>query len=57
MRLVTFRNLVGASRVGAFVEGGLIVDLNSACSLYLKEYKNEQAHERLLTCKRSDFWR
>jgi 2-keto-4-pentenoate hydratase/2-oxohepta-3-ene-1,7-dioic acid hydratase in catechol pathway len=47
MRLVTFKNLVGASRIGAFVEGGLVVDLNSACSLYLKEYKNEQAYERM----------
>jgi len=39
MRLVTFQNSVGASRIGAFVEGGQVVDLNSACSLYLKEIK------------------
>jgi len=47
MRLVTFQNSVGASRIGAFVEGGQVVDLNSACSLYLKEHKNEQAFERM----------
>jgi len=47
MRLVTFRNSVGATRIGAFVEGGQVVDLNSACSLYLKEHKNEQAFERM----------
>src|SRR5882672_3704986 len=47
MRLVTFQNSVGASRIGAFVGGGQVVDLNSACSLYLKEHKNEQSFERM----------
>src|SRR5260370_15927236 len=47
MRLVTFQNSVGASRIGRFVGGRWVVDLNSGCSLYLKEINNEQSFERM----------
>src|SRR6267378_1700341 len=47
MRLVTFENLVGASRVGAYVGSGQIVDLNSACALYLRDHQHEAAFDRL----------
>ena len=47
MRLVTFENLVGASRIGAYVGSGQIVDLNSACALYLRDHQHEAACDRL----------
>jgi 2-keto-4-pentenoate hydratase/2-oxohepta-3-ene-1,7-dioic acid hydratase in catechol pathway len=47
MRLVTFQNPVGVSRIGALTAGGKIVDLNAASALYLKEKEHEPAHERL----------
>lgn len=47
MRLVTFENLVGASRIGAYVGSGQIVDLNSACALYLRDHQQEAAFDRL----------
>lgn len=48
MRLVTFENPSRHSRIGALAgnDGG-IVDLHSACALYLKEGEHEQAFERL----------
>lgn len=48
MQLVTFENPSHVSRTGA-VSGNdaHIVDLNSACALYLKDHENEQAFERL----------
>jgi 2-keto-4-pentenoate hydratase/2-oxohepta-3-ene-1,7-dioic acid hydratase in catechol pathway len=47
MRLVTFENLVGTSRIGAYVGSGQIVDLNSACALYLRDQQREGAFDRL----------
>src|SRR6267143_1511758 len=47
MRLVTFENLAGSSRIGAYVGSGQIIDLNSACALYLCDHQHEAAFERL----------
>jgi len=47
MRLVTFENLAGSSRIGACVGAGQIVDLNSACALYLRDQQHEAAFDRL----------
>lgn len=46
MRLVTFENPLGASRIGAYVSGK-IFDLNSAYALYLRDHQKEAAPERL----------
>ena len=47
MRLVTFLNSVGQSRIGAVAENTKIVDLNSACSLYQRDVRQEGSHARL----------
>ena len=47
MRLVTFEDPVRQSRVGALTSDGRIVDLHSACALYLREVENESAFYRL----------
>src|SRR5438477_9345228 len=47
MRLVTFEDPVRQSRVGALTTDGRIIDLHSACALYLREVENESAYERL----------
>lgn len=52
MRLVTFEDPVRRSRIGAMTNDGLsysgrIVDLNSACALYLREVESESAFQRL----------
>jgi 2-keto-4-pentenoate hydratase/2-oxohepta-3-ene-1,7-dioic acid hydratase in catechol pathway len=47
MRLVTFENLVGASGIGAYIDSGQIVDVHSACALYLRDRQHEAAFERL----------
>jgi len=47
MRLVTFEDAVGRSRIGAMTADGGIVDLNSACALYLRDVEHEDAFERL----------
>src|SRR5882762_755892 len=47
MRLVTFENLVGASRIGAYVGSGQIIDLSSACALHLRDHQHEAAFDRL----------
>jgi 2-keto-4-pentenoate hydratase/2-oxohepta-3-ene-1,7-dioic acid hydratase in catechol pathway len=47
MKLVTFEDSVRRSRVGALVADGRIVDLNSACALYLRELEHESAFDRL----------
>ncbi len=47
MRLVTFEDRARRSRIGALTREGLIVDLNSACALYLREVKGESAYSRL----------
>jgi 2-keto-4-pentenoate hydratase/2-oxohepta-3-ene-1,7-dioic acid hydratase in catechol pathway len=47
MRLVTFENLAGASRIGAYVSSGQIIDLNSACALHLRDHQHEAAFDRL----------
>jgi 2-keto-4-pentenoate hydratase/2-oxohepta-3-ene-1,7-dioic acid hydratase in catechol pathway len=47
MRLVTFENPVRASRIGALIDNDRIVDLHSACALYLRDAEREAAPERL----------
>ena len=47
MKLITFEDSVRRSRVGALLADGRIVDLNSACALYLREVENESAFDRL----------
>jgi len=47
MRLVTFEDLAWRSRVGAVTVDGRIVDLNSACALYLRDVEDESAFGRL----------
>ena len=47
MKLVTFQNSIGQSRVGAVTDGDQIVDLNSAYALYLRDVRDEGAYSRL----------
>jgi len=48
MRLVTFENSAHQSRIGALASSdGRIIDLNSACALYLKDRENESAFQRI----------
>jgi 2-keto-4-pentenoate hydratase/2-oxohepta-3-ene-1,7-dioic acid hydratase in catechol pathway len=47
MRLVTFENSAKQSRIGAIAAGDRIVDLNSACALYLRDVESENAFYRL----------
>jgi len=47
MRLVTFENQARQARIGAATEDGRILDLNSACALYLRDVEGEEAHDRL----------
>jgi 2-keto-4-pentenoate hydratase/2-oxohepta-3-ene-1,7-dioic acid hydratase in catechol pathway len=47
MRLITFEDSVRRSRIGALAPDGRIVDLNSACALYLRNVEDEGAFYRL----------
>src|ERR1051325_2182458 len=47
MRLVSFLTSWGEIRTGAVSPDGAIVDLNSACALYLRDSENEAAYVRL----------
>ena len=47
MRLVTFEDPAQRSRTGAVTADDRIVDLRSACALYLRDVENESAFERL----------
>jgi 2-keto-4-pentenoate hydratase/2-oxohepta-3-ene-1,7-dioic acid hydratase in catechol pathway len=47
MRLVTFEDGARQPRIGAVTADGRVVDLNSACALYLREVENESAYTRL----------
>jgi 2-keto-4-pentenoate hydratase/2-oxohepta-3-ene-1,7-dioic acid hydratase in catechol pathway len=47
MRLVTFEDPVQRSRIGAATDDGRIVDLHSACALYLRDVEGENAFYRL----------
>jgi 2-keto-4-pentenoate hydratase/2-oxohepta-3-ene-1,7-dioic acid hydratase in catechol pathway len=47
MRLVTYEDPSRRFRVGAVTHTGDIVDLNSACALYLREVEKEAAYSRL----------
>jgi 2-keto-4-pentenoate hydratase/2-oxohepta-3-ene-1,7-dioic acid hydratase in catechol pathway len=47
MRLVTYENPVRQSRTGALTSDGRVVDLNSACALYLRDIEHESAFHRL----------
>jgi len=47
MRLVTFDNAAKQPRIGAVTAEEQIVDLNSACALYLRDVENEGAFYRL----------
>jgi hypothetical protein len=41
MRLITFEDSVRRTRAGALTPDGRIVDLNSACALYLRDVEEE----------------
>lgn len=47
MRLVTFQDSARRSRIGAVTADDRIVDLHSACALYLRDVESESAFERL----------
>jgi 2-keto-4-pentenoate hydratase/2-oxohepta-3-ene-1,7-dioic acid hydratase in catechol pathway len=47
MRLITFEDSVRRSRSGALTPDGQVVDLNSACALYLRDVEQESAFHRL----------
>jgi hypothetical protein len=47
MRLITFEDNLRRPRIGALAPDGRIVDLNSACALYLRDVENEGAFYRL----------
>ena len=47
MRLITFLNSARQSRTGAMTPDGRIIDLNSACALYLRDVEHETAFYRL----------
>src|SRR4051794_18675823 len=47
MRLITFEDSIRRSRIGALAADSRIVDLNAACSLYLREVEHESAFCRL----------
>ena len=47
MRLITFLNSARQSRIGAMTPDGRIIDLNSACALYLRDVEDESAFDRL----------
>ena len=47
MRLITFEDSARRSRIGALAPDERLVDLNSACALYLREVENESAFYRL----------
>jgi 2-keto-4-pentenoate hydratase/2-oxohepta-3-ene-1,7-dioic acid hydratase in catechol pathway len=47
MRLLTFEDPGRRSRIGAMTADDQIVDLNSACALYLRDVEHESAYDRL----------
>src|SRR5436853_7091180 len=47
MRLVTFETPAKQSRIGAMTTDDRVVDLHSACALYLRDVENESAFYRL----------
>lgn len=47
MKLVTFEDSARRKRIGAVTNDDRIVDLNSACALYLRDVENESAYCRL----------
>ncbi len=47
MRLITFEDPVRQFRIGALTADGRVVDLHSACALYLRDVENESAFDRL----------
>ena len=51
MRLVTFEDRERRSRIGTVTQEGLIVDLNTACALYLRDVKGESAYACLAAAR------
>src|SRR5207237_10103726 len=47
MRLVTFETPTAHARIGAANDNDSIVDLNTACALYLRDVEGESAYYRL----------
>jgi 2-keto-4-pentenoate hydratase/2-oxohepta-3-ene-1,7-dioic acid hydratase in catechol pathway len=47
MRLVTFEDPAQRRRIGAVTGDARVVDLHSACALYLRDVESESAYERL----------
>src|SRR2546421_9243238 len=47
MRLVTFETPTAPARIGAVSDNDSILDLNTACALYLRDVEGESAYYRL----------
>ncbi len=47
MRLITFEDSVRRRRIGAVANDERVIDLNSACALYLRDVESENAFYRL----------
>ena len=47
MKLVTFENEARQSRIGARIAGDKIVDLHTACALYLRDIEGEAIFYRM----------
>jgi len=47
MKLVTFENAARQSRIGALISGQQIVDLHTACALYLRDVESEAIFYRM----------
>jgi len=47
MKLVTFENAACQSRIGALISGQQIVDLHTACALYLRDVESEAIFYRM----------
>ena len=47
MKLVTFENAAGQSRIGALFGAHQVVDLHTACALYLRDVESEANFARM----------
>src|SRR5438270_6260119 len=47
MKLVTFENAARQSRIGAVTAANKVLDLHTACALYLRDVESESAFYRL----------
>src|SRR5437899_12197436 len=47
MKLVTFENAARLSRIGALVGDHQVIDLHTACALYLRDVESEAIFDRI----------